>query len=82
MTEQIPDTTIPRLLVKPLLRKRIHPDMKPQSFANWLYKAIKERGFPAPIRTGKRSCAFREDEVLTWIEARERGGMFNGRRRT
>lgn len=39
-----------------------------------LYQAMAENGFPRPIRVGKRSVRWIEDEILEWMERRERGG--------
>jgi hypothetical protein len=73
---------IPKLLPRIVLHQCLRPEMKPRAFANWLWRAEREQGFPEPVRTGKRSCAWREDEVLAWLESRERGGRFDGRRPT
>ena len=39
-----------------------------------LYQAMADGEFPKPIRVGKRSVRWFEDEVLGWMESRERGG--------
>ena len=39
-----------------------------------LYEAMAERRFPRPIRVGKRAVRWIEDEILEWMESRERGG--------
>ena len=39
-----------------------------------LYKAIAEGTFPQPIRVTKRGVRWFEDEVVAWMESRERGG--------
>ena len=39
-----------------------------------LYQAINEGDFPRPIRVGKRSVRWFEDEIAAWMEARERAG--------
>ncbi|MCY4634650.1 MAG: AlpA family phage regulatory protein [Acidobacteria bacterium] len=39
-----------------------------------LYQAINEGDFPKPIRIGKRSVRWFEDEIVAWMEGRERGG--------
>ena len=39
-----------------------------------LYQAISEGDFPKPIRAGKRSVRWFEDEVAAWMESRERAG--------
>ena len=35
---------------------------------------MSEGDFPKPIRVGKRSVRWFEDEIAAWMEARERGG--------
>lgn len=35
----------------------------------YLYRLVKDHGFPAPVKLGSRS-AWREDEVIAWIEQR------------
>ena len=39
-----------------------------------LYQAMAENDFPRPIRVGKRSVRWFEDEILKWMESRERAG--------
>ena len=39
-----------------------------------LYQAMAEQDFPRPIRVGKRSVRWFEDEILKWMESRKRGG--------
>lgn len=45
----------------------------------YTYIASKAHGFPAPVRIGARAVAWRESEVLAWIESRtktkEEGGQ-------
>lgn len=36
----------------------------------YTYMAKKEHGFPTPVRIGARAVAWRESEVLAWIESR------------
>lgn len=36
-----------------------------------LYLFIQKRNFPAPVRLGLRSVAWRESEVLQWIASRQ-----------
>lgn len=36
-----------------------------------LYEAMARSGFPRPIRVGKRSVRWIEDEILEWMERRE-----------
>jgi hypothetical protein len=74
-------TILPALLTAESLRQRLKPTLKPGSWRNWLWRAITEQSFPLGVRIGKRTCAWREDEVLAWLEACERGGRFDGRRR-
>ncbi len=35
-----------------------------------VYRGIKEGKFPQPIRLGKRSVGWLEDEVLAWLQSR------------
>lgn len=37
----------------------------------WVYKAEANGEFPKRIRTGKRSVAWRGDEVQAWIDSRQ-----------
>ena len=39
-----------------------------------IYQAIADGTFPKPLRTGTRSVAWVEREVLDWIAARPRAG--------
>lgn len=45
----------------------------------YTYMASKAHGFPTPVRIGARAVAWRESEVLAWIESRtktkEEGGQ-------
>ena len=34
----------------------------------WIYRMIKDKSFPSPIKTGSRSIAFIESEVDQWID--------------
>lgn len=36
----------------------------------YTYMASKAQGFPTPVRIGARAVAWRESEVLAWIETR------------
>ncbi len=36
----------------------------------YTYMASKAHGFPTPVRIGARAVAWRESEVLAWIESR------------
>ena len=47
-----------------------------------LYQAITEGDFPRPIRVGKRSVRWFEDEVAAWMESRERAGSESNARRS
>jgi hypothetical protein len=73
-------TVLPALLSAEALRQRLRPNLGARSFRNWLWRAITDQGFPKGVRIGERSCAWREDEVLAWLESRERGGRFDGKR--
>lgn len=37
-----------------------------------IYEKIKTGGFPAAVRLGSRSVAWRSDEIQNWIEERPR----------
>jgi len=74
-------TILPPLLSADALRQRLRPELSPGSWRNWLWRAISEWGFPKAVRIGERTCAWREDEVMRWLESRERGGRFDGRRK-
>ena len=39
-----------------------------------LYEAMAKHNFPRPIRITARTVRWFEDEVLAWMESRERGG--------
>ena len=39
-----------------------------------LYDAMAAGEFPKPIRVGKRSVRWFEDEIVEWMESRERAG--------
>ncbi len=73
-------SALPTLLTTGELHRRLRPELSPASWRNWLWRAITAQGFPKAVRIGERTCAWREDEVLAWLEARERGGRFDGRR--
>ena len=47
-----------------------------------LYQAMAESDFPKPIRVGKRSVRWFEDEIVAWMESRERAGSPPARART
>jgi predicted DNA-binding transcriptional regulator AlpA len=64
------------------LRSALKPTMTSASFSNWLHRAIKDRGFPPPIRTGQRACEWSVLEVQNWLASRPRKGRFFGRRPT
>ena len=75
-------TVVPVLLNVEALRQRLKPHLKPTTFHNWLNRASAHYGFPQGLRLGERTRAWREDEVMAWLESRERGGRFDGRRAT
>ena len=37
-----------------------------------IYKKVKERSFPAPVRLGARSVGWRLTDIDTWLQAPER----------
>jgi hypothetical protein len=73
--------SLPSLFSSSALRQRLQPGLALGSWRNWLKQAIRKHGFPAGVRIGDRAVAWREDEVLAWLESRPRGGRFDGRRR-
>jgi hypothetical protein len=88
-TEQHPDINTARaiepvpalqLADREQLRASLRPTMSPGSFRNWLLRATRDLGFPEPIRTGRRSCAWSVTEVSAWLAGRPRKGVFAGRR--
>lgn len=38
-----------------------------------IYDAIRNKGFPDPVRFGARTVRWKRTEVLAWIESRPRG---------
>ena len=40
-----------------------------------MYRDIAKGAFPRPRRLGARSVAWREDEVLEWMETRPKAGL-------
>jgi predicted DNA-binding transcriptional regulator AlpA len=71
---------LPRLLSREELHLRLRPNLKSQSFLNWLWKATHRHGFPRPLLLAGRSVAWREDEVRDWVESRPRSNRQNGPR--
>lgn len=41
---------------------------------SWIYQAVAEGQFPAPVRLGKRAVGWRRSDVLTWLESRQKKG--------
>lgn len=39
-----------------------------------LYRAMEKEGFPQPVKIGARSVAWRENEVIEWIDSRNKKG--------
>ena len=39
-----------------------------------IYERMKHGDFPKPLKTGTRGVAWKEDEVIAWIDSRPRGG--------
>lgn len=46
---------------------------------SWLYNAIKNKTFPAPVRCGPRNVAWVADEVHAWVEQQIRAADAAGR---
>ncbi len=38
-----------------------------------IYKKVKDGSFPPPIRLGARAVGWRMSDIVTWLEALERG---------
>lgn len=57
---------------KRLIRKPKVLDVSGIESNSTLYHLMKHGDFPRPVRLGKRAVAWREREVLKWIESRER----------
>ena len=38
-----------------------------------IYKKVKDGSFPPPIRLGARAVGWRMSDIVTWLEAPERG---------
>ena len=83
IVERIPPTPFQelQLLDREQLRICLQPKMTLATFSNWVQRAQRERGFPEPIRTGNRACAWSLLEVKAWIQSRPRKGVFAGKRR-
>jgi hypothetical protein len=75
------ETVVPQIFTKAALHARLRPDMSLAVFSNHLWRLMTEQGFPRPVRIGKRSCGWRGDEIMAWLQSRERGGRFDGKRR-
>lgn len=39
---------------------------------SWVYKAISDGHFPAPVRLGHRAVGWRRSEVEAWLQSRPR----------
>ncbi len=77
-----PPVPVPELQLvdRPGLHASLKPRMGDATFSNWLQRAIAERGFPEPIRTGERTCSWLISEVQDWLAGRPRKGTFDGKR--
>lgn len=42
---------------------------------SWIFQAVKDERFPAPMRIGGRAIAWREQEVTCWLDARPRAAL-------
>jgi predicted DNA-binding transcriptional regulator AlpA len=71
-TQTTGPTVLPVLLDRDQLYIRIGRGQKPGSFANWIWRAQRDRNFPKPIVVGGRSVAWVESEVAAWLAARPR----------
>lgn len=41
---------------------------------SWIYKAVAEHRFPAPVKLGMRAVGWRRSDVEAWLDTRERRG--------
>lgn len=39
---------------------------------SWIYLAVQEGRFPAPIRIGSRAIGWKRSDVLAWLDSRQR----------
>lgn len=39
---------------------------------SWIYLAVQEDRFPAPIRIGSRAIGWKRSDVLAWLDSRQR----------
>ncbi|QBX35143.1 AlpA family phage regulatory protein [Paracoccus liaowanqingii] len=39
---------------------------------SWIYLAVKEGRFPAPVQIGTRAIGWKRSAVLAWLESRQR----------
>lgn len=67
MPSEVTTTTLPALLRLREVTGRIYLGR------STIYEMIKAGAFPAPIMLGKRSVAWREDEVDAWLRSRIEG---------
>ena len=48
---------------------RMHEVLNRTGFGRaWIYRLIKQKRFPEPIKVGERAIAFIESEIDTWID--------------
>lgn len=64
---------------KRLIRKPEVLDVTAIGSNSNLYYLINKQNFPAPVRLADRMVAWRESEVLDWIDSRERSIIQGGK---
>ncbi|MDI6539436.1 AlpA family transcriptional regulator [Pantoea ananatis] len=48
---------------------RMHEVLNRTGFCRaWIYRLIKQKRFPEPIKVGERAIAFLESEIDSWID--------------
>jgi len=56
---------------KRLIRKHEVMHLTGIEASSTLYYLINKRAFPSPVKLSERSVAWREEEVLAWIDSRK-----------
>lgn len=42
---------------------------------SWIYQAVAEGQFPAPVQLGRRAVGWRRSEVEIWLASRQQRGL-------
>lgn len=66
------NSRIPRMLDRGQLYQLLGRGQKRGSFDNWLWRVTRDKAFPRPVAISDRRVAWRDDEVLAWLEAQPR----------